>query len=175
MTEPRNPPYGAPIDRSIPDALSGLFQEVILDHYRRPRNKGALEDPTHTITMNNPFCGDVIELSLTVRGDVIEKARFQGKGCSISLASVSMMARKLEGTKVADAQALSVKFTRLLHGERELEGDKELGDLRALSGVSKFPVRIKCALLGFNCLQELIGESGSSGDRAAGHEPGSTR
>jgi nitrogen fixation NifU-like protein len=175
VTEPKNPRYGAPIDRSIPDALSGLFQEVILDHYRRPRNKGALEAPTHTITMNNPLCGDVIELSLRVRGDVIEQARFQGKGCSISLASASMMARKLEGTNVADARALSAKFTRLLHGERELEGDKELGDLRALSGVSRFPVRIKCALLGFNCLEELIGESDSSSDPASGHEPGAER
>jgi nitrogen fixation NifU-like protein len=155
MTDPDHEPD---VDRSIPDALSSLYQEVILDHYRRPRNKGELEGSTHDVTMNNPLCGDVIELHLQVAGDRIEDARFEGRGCSISQAAASMMTGELEGRTVPEALALAEKFTRLMHGEDELQGDDDLGDLRALAGVSKFPVRIKCALLGFNCLEELVGE-----------------
>lgn len=161
-----NPEPGQSIDRSIPDALSSLYKEVILDHYRRPRNKGELDGVTHTVTMNNPLCGDVVELKLRVRGDRIDEARFQGRGCSISQASASMMTEELEGLTVNEALRLTGKFTRLLHGESGLARDEELGDLRALAGVSQFPVRIKCALLGFNCLEELVGEDGSSGEGA---------
>ncbi|MFW6010356.1 MAG: Fe-S cluster assembly sulfur transfer protein SufU [Gemmatimonadota bacterium] len=134
-----------------------MYQEVILDHYRRPRNKGGLEGATHTVTMNNPLCGDVIELHLRVEGGRIEEARFQGKGCSISQASASMMTGELEGRTVEEALELDEKFTRLLHGDDDPGRDEELGDLRALAGVAKFPVRIKCALLGFDCLEELVG------------------
>ena len=155
------------VDRGVPSALSSLYQEVILDHYRRPRNKGALEESTHSVTMNNPLCGDVVELQLRVEGDRVAGARFQGRGCSISQASASMMSEELEGRTVESALELARKFTRLLHGDEELARDKALGDLRALAGVSKFPVRIKCALLGFNCLDELLGEGDSRGARAA--------
>jgi nitrogen fixation NifU-like protein len=174
MSEHSGTPDGQPIDRSIPSALADLFQEVILDHYRRPRNKGSLEAPTHTITMNNPLCGDVIELSLSVQADRIDDVRYEGRGCSISQAAASMMTERLKGAKLGEARALSVKFTRLLHGEEELQRDETLGDLRALAGVSKFPVRIKCALLGFNCLDELIGEP-VTGDRGPGSGPGEQR
>lgn len=155
------------IDRSIPDSLSSLYQEVILDHYRSPRNKGGLDGATHDVTMNNPMCGDVVELHLRVEGDRIEAAKFEGRGCSISQAAASMMTGELEGLTVENALRLDEKFTRLLHGEGDLARDEELGDLRALAGVAKFPVRIKCALLGFNCLEELVGEDqedGGSGD-----------
>lgn len=148
----------ADIDRSIPESLSSLYQELILDHYRRPRNKGELEGATHSITMNNPLCGDVVELHLAVEGDRIRDARFEGKGCSISQAAASMMTGELEGRTVEEALELDEKFTRLLQGEGDLARDEDLGDLRALAGVAKFPVRIKCALLGFNCLEELVGE-----------------
>lgn len=153
----------SPADREIPASLSTLYQEVILDHYRRPRNRGALEDATHAITMNNPLCGDVIELMLRVEEGRIEEARFAGKGCSISQASASMMTGRIGGRTVEEARALSEKFTRLLHGEEALLRDADLGDLRALAGVSKFPVRIKCALLGWNCLEELTPEEGAGG------------
>lgn len=109
--------------------------------------------------MNNPLCGDVIELHLRVGGNRIEEARFEGKGCSISQASASMMTGELEGRSVEEALELDEKFTRLLHGDADLARDEELGDLRALAGVAKFPVRIKCALLGFDCLEELVGGS----------------
>ncbi len=105
----------------------------------------------------------MIELRLRVDGDTIEGARFSGKGCSISQASASMMTGRIEGRSIEDACALGDKFTELLMGDTELLGDADLGDLRALAGVSKFPVRVKCALLGWNCLDELVGESAGSG------------
>ena len=156
-------------DRAIPESLSSLYQEVILDHYRRPRNKGHLEGATHSITMNNPLCGDVIELQLDVKGDRIDRARFEGRGCSISQAAASMMTRQLEGRTLDQALELAAKFTRLMHGEGGLSDDEELGDLRALAGVARFPVRIKCALLGFNCLEELLGaDDAGAGSPAVG-------
>ncbi|MFV1988650.1 MAG: Fe-S cluster assembly sulfur transfer protein SufU [Gemmatimonadota bacterium] len=147
------PPSSA--DREIPSSLSQLYKEVIIDHYRRPRNKGVLEGATHTITMTNPLCGDVIELMLIVQDDRIAAARFAGRGCSISQASVSMLTGRVIGKSLEEAVDLSSRFTRLLHGDGGLLDDDDLGNLRALAGVSKFPVRIKCALLGWNCLEEL--------------------
>ncbi len=154
MTDPRSKPPGT-IDREIPSSLNQLYQEVILDHYRKPRNKGHLDDATHAITMNNPLCGDVIELMLRVEGGNIAEARFLGRGCSISLASASMLTGRVRGKSLDQALELSGKFTHLLHGDGALLSDDELGDLRTLAGVSKFPVRIKCALLAWNCLEEL--------------------
>jgi nitrogen fixation NifU-like protein len=137
--------------------LHQLYQEVILDHYRSPRNKGALEDATHSITMNNPLCGDVVELLLTVCDGKIVDARFEGQGCSISLASASMMTDRLKGRSIGEALDLDRTFTRMLHGDADAAEDEDLGDLRALAGVAKFPVRVKCALLAWNCLEELVG------------------
>ena len=156
MNHPKPPPAG--IDRKIPASLSALYQEVILDHYRKPRNRGTLEEATQSVSMSNPLCGDVLELMLHIDGDRILEARFVGKGCSISLAAASMMTKVLQGRTLEEARELTRKFTRLMHGDAEPARDRDLGDLRALGGVSKFPVRIKCALLGFNCLEELIGE-----------------
>lgn len=154
MIEPR-PRTPGTIDREIPSSLNQLYQEVILDHYRKPRNKGHLDEATHAITMNNPLCGDVIELMLRVDGGTIAEARFLGRGCSISLASASMLTGRVRGKSLDQALEVSGKFTHLLHGDEALLSDDELGDLRTLAGVSKFPVRIKCALLAWNCLEEL--------------------
>ncbi|MCG8468180.1 MAG: SUF system NifU family Fe-S cluster assembly protein [Gemmatimonadetes bacterium] len=161
MNESNTPTPGA-TDRAIPASLDSLYQEVILDHYRRPRNKTALEEPTHTITMNNPLCGDVIELLLRVEGSEIVEAGFLGRGCSISQASASMLTGRVIGKTLGEAAELSAKFTRLLHGDPSPLADADLGDLRALAGVSKFPVRIKCALLGWNCLEELVDDGAGS-------------
>ncbi|MDT8437185.1 MAG: SUF system NifU family Fe-S cluster assembly protein [Gemmatimonadota bacterium] len=136
--------------------LHQLYQEVILDHYRRPRNKGAIAEPTHSITMNNPLCGDVIELLLEVRGGRIERAAFEGRGCSISQASASMLTERVTGRTPREALDIAARFTRMLHGDAEAAEDPALGDLRALAGVAKFPVRVKCALLPWNCLEELV-------------------
>ena len=137
--------------------LHQLDPEVILDPYRSPRNQGALEDATHSLTMNHPLCGDVVELLLTVRDGKIEDARFEGQGCSISLASASMMTDRLKGRSIGEALALDQTFTRMLRGDEDAAENEDLGDLRALAGVAKFPVRVKCALLAWNCLEELVG------------------
>lgn len=136
--------------------LSSLYQQLILEHYRSPKNKEELPEKTVEIHMANPVCGDEIRLQLRIEGDEIERATFMGQGCSISQASVSMMTKLLQGTKLSEARELAERFTAVMHGDEEAARDKSLGDLRALQGVSKFPVRIKCALLGFDALQEAL-------------------
>jgi len=143
--------------------LNSLYQQLILEHYRNPRNRAELEEKTVEIHMANPVCGDEIRLQLRIEDDVIEEARFVGQGCSISQASVSMMTTLLRGRSLDDADALARRFTELMHGDETAAKDKALGDLRALQGVSKFPVRIKCALLGFDALQEALKKSIAEG------------
>jgi nitrogen fixation NifU-like protein len=145
------------LDTSRPEPeLSSLYQELILDHYRRPRNKGVLDQPTHTIALNNPLCGDEIDLHLRVEGDVIKDVRFVGRGCSISQAAASMMTQVVKDARVADAVALVARMSAMMHGDEAAAKDKALGDLRALAGVSRFPVRVKCALLPWNALQDAL-------------------
>lgn len=139
--------------------LSSLYQDLILDHYRHPRNKGELEDRSVEIHMANPVCGDEIRLHLRIEDGEIADARFVGQGCAISQASVSMMTNLLKGTNTDEALELARRFTAMMHGDDDAARDSSLGDLRALQGVSKFPVRIKCALLGFDALQEALKES----------------
>lgn len=143
------------IDRSTP-ALGSLFQELILDHYKRPRNKGELEHPDASVHMRNPSCGDEVRLQLRIRDGIIEDARFVGDGCSISQSSISMMTQLVKGKSVADALALAQRFTQMMHGDAEAAKDRAMGDLRSLAGVAKFPVRVKCALLGWNALEEAL-------------------
>lgn len=145
------------IDRSTPP-LQSLFQEVILDHYKRPRNRGDLADATATVHMNNPTCGDEVVLRIKLEGDTIADARFEGTGCSISQASISMMTQLLKGKSVHDAVAAMRRFTDMMHGDSEAARDKQLGDLRSLAGVGKFAARVKCALLGWNALEEALKE-----------------
>lgn len=136
---------------------------MILDHYRNPRNKGELPEKTVEIHMANPVCGDEIRLQLQIDGDRIVDARHVGQGCSISQASVSMMTNLLKGKNLAEADVLAQRFTEMMHGNEEPARDKAMGDLRALQGVSKFPVRIKCALLAFDALQEAIKKTKAEG------------
>ncbi len=134
--------------------LNALYQQLILEHYRRPRNRGTLEAPDVEVRMNNPTCGDEIVLQLRLRDGVVESVRFAGQGCSISQASASMMAQRLEGKRLEEADALAARFREMLHGSAEAAGDKALGDLRALAGVARFPVRVRCAMLAWNALEE---------------------
>jgi nitrogen fixation protein NifU and related proteins len=134
--------------------LSSLYQQVILDHYRKPRNRGELPDRTVAVVMRNPSCGDEITLQLKVEGDTIRDVRWLGEGCSISQAAVSMMTTLVKGASVDEGLALAGRFNEMMRGDQEAAKDRSLKDLRALQGVSKFPVRIKCALLGFDALQE---------------------
>lgn len=139
--------------------LNSLYQQLILEHYRKPRNRAELPEHTVEVLMYNPVCGDEIRLQLRIDGDRIAEAKFIGQGCSISQAAVSMMTVKLEGASLAEADALASQFVNLMHGDEAAARDRSLGDLRALQGVSKFPVRIKCALLGFDALQEALKQS----------------
>ena len=143
-------------------SLEDLYKEVILDHYRSPRNKGRLDPHDVALERNNPLCGDEIELFLRFDGDRVEGIAFEGKGCSISLASASMMTEKVSGLPAEDAQALAELIKRMLAGEDE-GAPEALGDLVSLKGVVKYPVRIKCALLGWNTLQEAL----EDGDQAS--------
>lgn len=145
--------------------LSSLYQQLILEHYKHPRNKGEVEDATAEIHMRNPTCGDEVKLQLRVEDGAVVEVGFTGQGCSISQASVSMMTQKLLGASVDDALELAAKFTRLMHGDDEVARDRSLGDLRALAGVAKFPVRVKCALLGFDALQEALKSDPSAVER----------
>ncbi len=137
-------------------SLDSLYQQLILDHYRKPRNKGELPEKTVEIHMANPVCGDEIRLQLRVEEDRIVEARHVGQGCSISQAAVSMMTNLLKDKELTEAEGLAERFTSMMHGDEDVARDKSLGDLRALQGVSKFPVRIKCALLAFDALKEAI-------------------
>ena len=136
--------------------LTSLYQQLILEHYRNPRNKAELEEKTVEVHLANPVCGDEIKLQLRIEDDHIADAKFVGQGCSISQAAVSMMTTLLKGRSLGDAEGLAKRFTEMMHGDEAAAKDKALGDLRALQGVSKFPVRIKCALLGFDALQQAL-------------------
>lgn len=138
-------------------SLEELYKEVILDHYRTPRNKGRLDPHDVTLERNNPLCGDEIELFLRFDGDTLEGIAFEGKGCSISLASASMMTEKVKGLSVKDAGRLAELIKLMLAGEQDADASS-LGDLVSLKGVVKYPVRIKCALLGWNTLLEGLEE-----------------
>ena len=136
--------------------LSALYQEMILDHYRRPRNKGTLENPDASVEMKNPLCGDEIGLQVAFDGDQITDVKFSGRGCSISQASASMMTQLLKGKTRAEIDSIRTRFRDLMLGAAE--ATDELGPLRALAGVARFPARVKCALLAWNALESALSE-----------------
>ena len=135
--------------------LSALYQELILDHYRRPRNKGTLERADASVEMKNPLCGDEIELQVAFDGDGVRDLKFSGRGCSISQASASMMTQLVKGKTRSEIDSLRRQFRELMIGTQSDDG-KELGPLRALSGVARFPARVKCALLAWNALETAL-------------------
>ena len=151
--------------------LTSLYQELILEHYRRPRNNGELPDHTAEAHVANPVCGDEVKVQIRLDGDRIEAIAFDGHGCSISQASVSMMTALVKGTERSEAIRLADLFTDMMHGSEDAASDRSLGDLRALQGVSKFPVRIRCALLAFDALRNALG-AGPEADPTGG--PGSS-
>lgn len=137
--------------------LDNLYRQVILDHSSHPHHHGSLSDSTQKIEMNNPTCGDVIQLELDVQEGVIKDIAFSGSGCSISTASASMMTDAVIGKTVAEAEALAVDFSQLVQGE-PVANEEELGDAAMLSGVAKFPTRIKCATLAWKALGRAIAD-----------------
>lgn len=135
-------------------ALSALYQEMILDHYRRPRNKGVLDGADVSVPMRNPLCGDEITLELLLDGDEVSELRFTGQGCSISQASTSMMTELVKGKSTQEIERLRERFRAMVMGDTEAALDESLGKTRCLSGVARFPARVKCALLGWNALEQ---------------------
>ena len=134
-----------------------LYQEVIMDHNRRPRNFRVLEGADKMAEGYNPLCGDQITLYLNVRDGTIEDVGFQASGCAISKASASMMTEGIKGRTVEEAERIFEKFRDLVKGEELDDEDLDLlGDLEILSGVSRFPVRIKCATLSWHTLKSAL-------------------
>ena len=144
----------------LPDGLDDLYQEIILDHYRRPRNRGALEHADLHAEGFNPFCGDQVILGLGLDADGrIDDVGVEGQGCSISQASASMLGEHLKGKSLEEAEELVRTFKGIMAGaELTEEQEEELGAIAALQGVRQFPIRIKCALLGWTTLQDAIAE-----------------
>lgn len=137
--------------------LEDLYREIILDHYKNPRNRGTLEPPAVRSEGHNPLCGDEIEVYIDVKDGVVSDIKISGQGCSISQSSASMMSAAVKGKSVEQAAALIHRFKHMMSIEDEAaEPDTTvpLGDLEALQGVVKFPVRIKCAVLAWNTLAE---------------------
>jgi nitrogen fixation NifU-like protein len=153
-------------DRSA--EISALYQEMILDHYRRPRNKGELPGATTSVIMKNPLCGDEVALHVLMDGDKISDLRFSGRGCSISQASASMMTQLVKGKSTGEIERLGDTFRDMVMGTID-SADKDkvapLGSLRSLSGVSRFPARVKCALLAWNALESAMESAGAGNSR----------
>jgi len=149
------------IDRSTPD-LGALYQEVILDHYKRPRNRGAVDPHDADVHMRNPSCGDEIRLQFRLEDGRVGAIAFTGEGCSISQASSSMMTDLVKGKTPDEALAIARRFTEMMHGAGDAAQDKQLGQARVLQGVSKFPARVKCALLAWDAFQEGVRQAGYS-------------
>lgn len=134
--------------------LGALYEEVILDHNRSPRNWGEISGATR-IEGRNPLCGDRISLSVKVDGDVITDVRFTGEGCAISKASASMMTQAMKGKSRAEAESLFEQFHDLVTG-KVTAPDKSLGSLRAFAGVARFPTRVKCATMAWHAMKEAL-------------------
>jgi len=147
-------------------ALEELYKEVILDHYKNPRNKRDLPAAELSCSKNNPLCGDEITVKAHVDGGSVAEVAFQGSGCSISQASASMMTEAVTGRTVGDAADLAVEFRAFMQGTVEPD-EEEFGDLIALKGVVKYPVRIKCAVLAWDVLQDALTGAGEATGEAA--------
>ena len=132
--------------------LADLYQEVILDHNRRPRNFHALAEASHSAEGYNPLCGDRLTLYLKVNGDTIEDVSFQGAGCAISKASASLMTDAVKGRTRAEAEALFARFHRMVTTPPD-QPVEQMGKLSSLAGVREFPVRVKCASLAWHTLK----------------------
>ena len=147
--------------------LDALYQELILEHNRRPRNYRTMEGANRVIEQRNPLCGDALTLWLKLDGGRISDVSFQGSGCAISRASASLMTEAVKGKTLGEAEELFSRFHDLVTGKLDLEKEpaakKSLGSLRALGGVSRFPIRVKCASMAWHALHAaLAGENGAA-------------
>jgi nitrogen fixation NifU-like protein len=147
-------------------ALDDIYKEVILDHYKNPRNKRELAGATRSCTRNNPLCGDEITVYVTEREGQLAEIAFTGQGCSISQSSASMMTEALMSKSIDDAETMIKEFRSMMAGETEPDED-EFGELVALKGVVKYPIRVKCAVLAWDVLQEALQGTGEAAGAAA--------
>lgn len=137
--------------------LNDLYQEVILDHYKRPRNFGELTEANRKAEGYNPLCGDRVEVYVKLDNDVIQDVRFKGSGCAISTASASLMTDSLKGKTIQDMEALFRTFHGLVTGKSDVaQKGAELGKLAVFHGVSEYPVRVKCATLVWHTLKAAL-------------------
>lgn len=135
--------------------LRDLYQEVIFDHYKRPRNRGALDAATHRAAGHNPLCGDQVTIYLDVDNGVVKDVRFEGAGCAIATASASLMTEALKGRTVAEVDALFRRFHDLVTDDNA-QASPDLGKLEVLAGVREFPARVKCATLAWHTLNAAL-------------------
>ena len=140
-------------------AFDDLYQEIILDHYRHPRNSADLSGISDENLHENPSCGDSLKLDLKVAKDgTIEEVLFDGKGCAISVASASMMTELLKGMKIDKARMLAEQFMRTMRGEDDIGNLEQWGEVAALGGVVSFPLRVKCATLAWHAFHSAAGK-----------------
>jgi nitrogen fixation NifU-like protein len=139
--------------------LEELYQEIILDHYRRPRNKGKVDPADFAARESNPLCGDDVEVTAKLVDGKIADIKFDGKACTICTASASIMTQKLRDKTLQEASELIKSFQTMMRGDVPF-GGREMGDLKALEGVLKFPVRVKCATLPWHAVQNGIEQKG---------------
>lgn len=140
--------------------LAALYQELILDHYRRPRNKGALTTATSKASLRNPLCGDEVDVQVEMRDGRVGDVRFGGHGCSISQASASMMTELVKGRTPEEVHALGERFAAMIRGDAEAATDKLLGQARALAGVARFPTRVRCAMIAWEAMARAVKAGG---------------
>ena len=136
--------------------LRSLYQEMILDHYKAPRNFEVLPDPVRKAKGNNPLCGDQIEVFVDLDGDTVRRVGFQGHGCAISTASASLMTEIVEGMALGEIERLGSRFREVVTGKDEVAAGEDLGKLEALLGVREYPIRVKCATLAWHALAAAL-------------------
>ena len=144
------------------NGLDDLYQEILLDHYRSPRNFGPLPGHDHEAEGHNPLCGDRVRVEVRLDGDRLAAVRFEGSGCAISTASASMMTEMVSGKTREETDRLFERFRALVTGEGDSGPIEELGELAALGGVREFPMRVKCATLAWHTLRAALDRSGAS-------------
>jgi len=142
------------------DDLRQLYQETILDHGRRPRNFGAMDDATHQADGYNPLCGDKVHLYLKVNDGVVEELKFEGQGCAISTSSASLMTEALKGRSVQEARDLFARVHAMLTGKQLDDMAAKLGKLAVFEGVKQYPLRVKCATLAWHTLENALAGGG---------------
>jgi len=154
--------------------LDALYQELILEHNRRPRNYRVMDGADRVVEGRNPLCGDALTLWLKLDGDRVSDASFQGSGCAISRASASLMTEAVKGKTRSEAEVLYDRFHAMVTGKLDVESDaeakKSLGSLRALGGVSRFPIRVKCASMAWHALRSALAGGGNTIEVVGGNE-----